>query len=145
MHVPSEKTLLEAFPNLKREDAKLIRALAKAVDDVETDEYGYPVGEDPLEELVNAYVPETQKYVRSLYSDPYRSDIWRVTVALHAINMILDGFGVEAIGPDVGGPSLPPYEYISMGDPYETTLIYNRKTNSLSIGNWGDIAERHRW
>lgn len=144
MRAPSAKALLEAFRDLSSEEAKLIRALAKAVDDVEFDRYGSGiVGDDPLEELVNEYVPGTAKYVRSMHSDPYRSHMWRVTVALHAMNEIMDTHGVEALGPDVGGPSPPPYEYLNTGDTYATTLIYSRKSNSISIGNWGDIAERH--
>jgi len=135
MRAPGEKTLLDAF-RLSRQEAKLIRALAKAVD--EADAEG-----DPLEELVSAYVPGTVKYVRSMYSDPYRSHMWRVTVALHAINEVVGGYGVEALGPDVGGMQPPPYEYINMGDTYAATLIYSRQTNTLSIGSWGDIAERH--
>jgi hypothetical protein len=35
------------------------------------------------------------------------------------------------------------YEYLNTGDTYGTTLIYRRKTDTLSIGNWGDVAERH--
>jgi len=139
MRAPSEKKLLEAFRDLRPEEAKLIRALARAVDADSADV-------DPLEELVDKYVPGTAKYVRSMFSNPYRSHMWRVTVALHAMDEVMGTYGVEALGPDVGGPSPPPYEYLNTGDTYATTLIYRRRDNSLNIGSWGDIAERHpRW
>lgn len=129
MRAPSEKKLLEAFRDLDRKQAKLIRAFAKAEDDPEE-----------LEELVEK-VPETERYVRSLYSSPYRSGIWRVTVALHAINEIVGGYGVEGLGPGRSGDFALPYEYINMGDTYITTLIYDRDKDRLFIGDWGSIVE----
>jgi len=132
MRAPSEKALLNAFRDLTRENAKLIRALARATDD-----------EELLEQLVNDNVPGTARYVRSMFSSPYRSHMWRVTVALHAMNEIMGTYGVEALGPDVGGPNPPPYEYLNSGDTYATTLVYRRSDDSLHIGSWGDVAERH--
>ncbi len=132
VRVPSEKNLLSAFPSLTPASAKLIRMFAKAADDGAK-----------LKELVDAYAPETAKYVRSMHSDPYRTGIWRVTVALHAINELLGTYGVEALGPGRTGDYAPPYEYLNAGDTYATTLIYSRDGDNLRVGNWGDIAERH--
>lgn len=129
MRAPSEKKLLEAFRDLTPKDAKLIRKFAKAVDDPEE-----------LEDLVEK-VPATEAYVRSLYSSPYRSGIWRVTVAMHAINELVGGYGVEGIGPGRSGDYAPPYEYVNMGDTYATTLIYDRDKDRLFIGDWGTIVE----
>lgn len=129
MRAPSEKKLLEAFRDLSKKDAKLIRKFAKAEDDPEE-----------LEELVEK-VPATEAYVRSMYSDPYRSGIWRVTVVLHAINEIVGGYGVEGLGPGRSGDQAPPYEYINFGDTYATTLIYDRDKDRLYIGDWGSIVE----
>lgn len=131
MRAPSINVLRETF-RLDSSQAKLVRAFAKAADDG-----------DELRNLVDAHAPKTARYVRSMYSDPYRSSMWRTTVALHAINEIVGGYGVEGLGPDVGGPTPPPYEYINAGDTYATTLIYRRKTDTLSVGSWGDIVERH--
>ena len=64
--------------------------------------------------------------------------------ALREMSEILDMHGVEALGPrhyDYFKPS--PYEYLNAGDTYATTLIYDRAKDTLSIGSWGDIAERH--
>jgi hypothetical protein len=138
MRAPSQKALLEAFRDLTPEDAKLIRALAKAVDE---DFLGDP---DTLRTLVEDYTPDTAKYVRGLYSDPYRTHLWRVTVALHAMDEVMGTFGVKALGPDIGGMEPPPYEYLNTGDTYATTLIYRRRDNSLHIGDWSSIAEKHR-
>ncbi len=128
MRAPSEKKLVEAFRDLTPKNAKLIRAFARAEDDPEK-----------LEELVEK-VPATDAYVRSLYSSPYNSGMWRVTVALHAINELVDGYGVEPLGP-VDTRYGPPYEYINMGDTYATTLIYDRDKDELFIGDWGSIVE----
>lgn len=126
MRAPSEKKLLEAFRDLDKKDAKLIRKFAKAEDDTTG---------DALRDLVESdAVPATNQYVRSLYSEPYRSGIWRVTVALHAINELVGGFGVEGLGPE--------YQYINMGDTYATTLIYDRDKDRLFIGDWGSIVEQ---
>jgi hypothetical protein len=132
MRAPSEKKLLEAFRDLTPKNAKLIRKFAKAEDDT--------TGET-LENLVPK-VPATDAYVRSLYSSPYRSRIWRVTVALHAINELVEGHGVEGLGPGRSGDYAPPYEYINTGDTYSTTLIYDRDKDRLFIGSWGDIVEK---
>jgi hypothetical protein len=135
MRVPSIARLLEAFPDLDKQKAKLIRELGHAVDEGET-----------LEHLIDENVPETSKYVRKMYSNPYNSHMWRVTVALHAMNVVMGTYGVEALGPDVHGPNPPPYEYLNTGDTYATTLIYRRRDDSLNIGNWGDIVEHHpKW
>ncbi len=135
MQTPSAAKLQATF-RLSRADAELIRALGHAADDG-----------DALRELVDRYedarLPKTAKYVRSLHSDPYYSRIWRVTVALEAMNEIMDTHGVEALGPGREGDYAPPYEYLNTGDTYAATLIYHRASDSLRIGSWGDIAERH--
>ena len=134
MQCPSVKKLLEAFPmHLDEGKAKLIRKLAHSVDDA-----------DQLRQIIDTQCPKTAQYVRSLYNSPYSSHIWRVTVALYAIDVILDTCGVEALGPgDPGEGYAPPYEYLNAGDPYLRTLIYCRKSDRLFIGCWGDIAEKH--
>jgi len=131
MRCPSSQKLQE-YLHLSPEQARLVRALAKAADDGEV-----------LAALVEASCPDTAAYVRSMHSDPYNSHMWRVTVALHAMDKVLGTYGVEPLGPTIGPSYAPPYEYLNTGDTYGTTLIYRRKTDSLSIGSWGDIAERH--
>lgn len=133
MRVASEKKLLEAFPELDKTKARLIRALGHAADE-----------ERALRILIedNELLKETDKYARSLYGNGYDSHMWRVTLALHAIDTLLGTYGVEPLGPvRMQGP---PYEYCNMGDPYTTTLIYSKNSDSLFIGCWGDIAEKMR-
>ena len=132
MKAPSAKTLLSKFKQLSAEDAKLIRAIAAASAD----------GDD-LKKLIDARVPATASYVRSMHSDPYRSKLWRTTVALHAMNEVLGTHGVEGLGPPRGGDYAPPYEYLNTGDTYAATLIYDRDRDRLFVGSWGDIAEDH--
>jgi hypothetical protein len=131
MRAPSSQNLQSQL-RLTPEQAKLVRALAHAADDGEV-----------LAALVEGSVPKTAEYVRSMHSDPYNSHMWRVTVALHAMDVVVGTFGVEALGPTSCPSYAPPYEYLNTGDAYAATLIYRRKTDTLSIGSWGDITARH--
>lgn len=138
MRAPSEKNLIQTF-GLTRDEAKMIRKLAKAADDGEA-----------LEELVNeGGLPQTERWVRQMHSDPYNSRMWRISVALAGIAEVLGphgAFGVEALGPDSNDYQHGPiYEYVNMGDTYATTLIYRRATDNLFISNYGDIVEKARW
>lgn len=129
MRVPSAKRLVDSFRDLDYAGANLIRRLAKAVDEPD--------------KLIDKSCPATAAYVRRMHTSPYDSHMWRTTVALHAMDKILGMSGVESLGPASGSSHSPPYEYMNAGDAYATTLIYKRATDSLSIGNWGDIAGRH--
>ena len=133
MRAPSVKALLAAFPkDLDVDKAKLIRQIAAATDDA-----------DGLKKLIDERCPETAAYASSCHGDPFRPQIWRVTMALYAIDKILGTFGVEGLGPPRSGDHAPPFEYLNTGDPYTTTLVYKRKTDRLTIGRWGDIVEKH--
>lgn len=132
MRSPSIKALRGAF-KLDLGQARLIKQIASAADDPKD-----------LEWTINAHCPATADYVRSMYSDPYHSRIWRVTVALHAINAILGTHGVEGLGPaDESDGYAPPFEYLNTGDTYATTLIYKRATDNLYLGCWGNVVEGH--
>jgi hypothetical protein len=118
---------------LDKDQAVLIRKLGAACDDG-----------DALQELIESSCPETASYVSKMYSIPYRSAMWRVTVALHSMDEIVGTCGVEALGQSNDDPRYaPPYEYLNTGDTYAVTLIYCRHTNQIVLGSWGDIAERH--
>lgn len=132
MRCPSATKLIDTFRDLDRKQANLIRRLAHACD------HG-----DLLAVLIERECPETHAYVRSLYSSPYRSQIWRVTVVMHAIDRVLGTYGVEGLGPQRSGDYAPAYEYCNAGDTYSTTLIYTRDTDTIRIGCWGDIVEKH--
>lgn len=128
MRSPAITTLCDTF-GLSRDGARRIKRIAAASRDGEQ-----------LRAIVDGECPATAQYVGRLYSDPYGSAMWRTTVALHAINVILGTHGVESLGP-VDHLYGPPYEYLNAGDPYTSTLIYCRRTDSLTVGCWGDIAE----
>jgi hypothetical protein len=131
MRAPSVKTLTANF-RISPDEAKLIRKIATTADD----------GEE-LKTLIDARVPATSSYVRSLFSNPYRSRIWRTTVALHAMNDIMGTHGVEGLGPGRSGDYAPPYEYLNTGDTYASTLVFDRDKDRLFISSWGNIAEAH--
>lgn len=129
MRCPSVSRLTAAFPHTL---AKGIRHLCQLADKPEE-----------LRDLIETIHLVTAAYMQKCHSDPMRSRMWRRMMILHAIDVLMDGNGVEALGPNVGGPNPPPFEYINMGDPYVATLIYTRETDTLRIGCWGDIVERH--
>ncbi len=131
MKAPSVKRLVETF-KLSSADARKVRALAHLADDAEK-----------LEAFVSGNCPATDVYARSCHTSPWDSYMWRVAMALHAIDAILNGYGVEGLGPPGGRSYAPPFEYVNFGDAYATTLIYCRAVDELRIGCWGDIAEKH--
>lgn len=131
MRAPSEQKLIEAF-KIEPEKAKRVRALCHKAEDGEA-----------LEAYIAEHCPETHAYARSCHGDQFRTHIWRVTMVLHAIDIIVGGCGVEGLGPGRSGDYAPPYEYVNFGDPYVTTLIYKRDSDTLFIGSWGPIVERN--
>ena len=131
MRAPSSQNLQSRL-GLTSEQAKLVRALAHAANDGEV-----------LAALVEGSVPKTAEYVRRMHSSPYDSHMWRVTVALHAMDVVVGTFGVEPLGPTSGPSYAPPYEYLNAGDTYATTLVYRRKTDNLFISTMGDIVEKY--
>ena len=56
---------------------------------------------------------------------------------LQTADKMMNGHGVERIS-GVGGGLM----YVNMGDTYDTTLIYDYKTNRFVVSSWGDIVER---
>jgi len=129
--VPSAARLCTAFPQLEREQALLIRKLAHVRDEPER-----------LGALLEKECPETDAYRRRCYNDPLDSRMWRTTLVLHAIDLILGTSGVEVLGEPEDFRSAPPYEYCNTGDSYGTTLVYHRDADAIRIGSWADIAER---
>lgn len=124
-------TVMVAELGIERRTALLIRRIARAVDD-----------RPELEKLIEKNCPRTWGDVPKHYHDPFSGRGWRVTMALRAIDELLETCGVEALGP-VDMHAGPPYEYCNAGDPYVATLIYTRDTDTLRVGSWGDIAEKH--
>lgn len=131
MKAPSASAMMEAF-RISDDQAKLIRNLAKNVDDPEE-----------LSAIVEKSCPKTVRYIGQMHGSPWNSHMWRVTIALHAMDEILGTSGVESLGPEEGSSFSPPYKYLNTGDTYAATLIYKRSSDALSIGSWGDIAEKH--
>lgn len=129
--MPSATRLMSTF-GISRADANLLRSIGHAVDNADT-----------LRANIDLSCPETAAYVRTLYSDPYTSHMWRVTVALHAMDVILGTHGVEALGGSSDSVKAPPFEYLNAGDTYATTLVFCRASCTITIATWGDIAERH--
>lgn len=130
IRMPSTARLVAAFRDLDRPTASLMRRIAKAADEP-----------DDLMRLIRRVEP-TARYVNQLHHSPYESAMWRRTVVLHALDVLLGTAGVEPLGP-ISAFRGPPYEYLNAGDTYVATLIFSRDADAITIGSWGDIAERH--
>tara|TARA_R110002110_G_scaffold191285_1_gene399457 strand:- start:109 stop:522 length:414 start_codon:yes stop_codon:yes gene_type:complete len=125
----SIKRLMSTF-HIPAYSADLIRTLCAMADD--------PCGlEDEID--TNDFLDSTESYVRSLYRSPYRSAMWRRTVILHAINVLIDGCGIECSTWDQDSArGVPDREYINVGDTYALTLVYSADSDNLFIGTFGD-------
>jgi len=68
-----------------------------------------------------------------------------VSSALEEASRIIGGFGVEALQPE--GAWVDRYwynnilDYVNMGDPYVTTIMYDTQKGEFLIGLWGDFLE----
>ena len=132
MRCASKSNLMQGL-RVSAEKAEHVRKLSALADQPEE-----------LQSYIETHLPGTFKYPKSLHGHPDVSDLnrgWRTTIVLHGMDEAVGGYGVEALGPQ--GASWPPHEYVNMGDAYATTLIYTRKTDTVSVGDWGSIAERH--
>lgn len=60
--------------------------------------------------------------------------------ALQEANKLLEGHGVEALGP-VNARNGPPYLYINFGDTYDATIMWSRDDRKIFVakGGWGDV------
>src|ERR1700685_2430408 len=110
MRAPSTNALVTAFRDLDRKGANLIRALAHATNNA-----------GKLAALIEKRFPSPHASARSRYNHPYQSHMWRVTMATHAIDVVLGTHGVEPLG-TVYARSGPPYEYCDAGDTYSPPL-----------------------
>lgn len=138
MRTPSVEKLCASFRDLSASDARLLKRVCGAVAVASS-------SDEPSElaRLVAAgRLPATDRYVRSLASDPYRSRTWRSTVALHACNELLGMSGVESLGGTDNPGYAPDWEYLNAGDTYATTLVYRLATDTIRISCMGSIVEQ---
>lgn len=121
---PSKKKLVEAFGHIGIGplQASLIRDMIR----------GSLSTKKILE--VEAF-SKTREWVESCYNMPSRSEI-----VMSAINDLLSGYGVEPLwGDDVYWPK---YQYVNLGDTYDTTIVHNLENDTYRITSWGDVVER---
>lgn len=109
MNYPSVKKLCEITDI---ETAKQIRGILDGSIDPET-------------------VPQTADWVRQCFNRPSDTEL-----ALHAADVLLGNFGVEAFETKQGY-----CEYSNTGDSYAWTLCHWR--GRFHVCSWADIAERH--
>jgi hypothetical protein len=80
-------------------------------------------------------VPGMDDVLRGYYHQPGRNE------AIHlAINLLIDGYGIEVIRPDDwDGEWLA--SYVNTGDTYNLTVIYDHRNGDWSITTYGDFVE----
>lgn len=123
MNFHSVKVIMEAL-NVDRETAKRIRGVIKG-----------NIKPEDHEDLF----PHTCKWIRSCYHQP-----WETDVIMSALNELIEGFGVEALGGgDWNNRYTPPFEYINTGDTYNATIIRDNRKGRFFISTWGDIVEQN--
>lgn len=70
----------------------------------------------------------------------------RIDRILICLDELLDGFGVECLrdntGQQMDGSDIVA-EYINVGDTYDSTLLFNHRTQAFSLTSWGDFVERN--
>lgn len=96
-----------------------------------------------LTELVSRYHGklDTELSVEEMVSDLERAFKEEDTDdALRHADELLEGHGVEALGP-VNMNDGPPYLYVNFGDTYDPTIMYSRDDNKIfvAMGGWGDV------
>ena len=85
-------------------------------------------------------VPETEAWVRQCYHCPRAKEL-----ILHAVNAVLDLYGVEAI--DVEEAYVDSYHggiiasYCNTGDTYAQTVLLDSETQEFMLTSWGDFLE----
>lgn len=100
-----------------------------------------------LQKLTQAFGPEKAKQIKDLLTKKTKTTDYQSVQNLEsfqesysdrlmeAFNEILNGHGVESLGEDYG------YDYVNMGDTYDTTLLFDKENYRILIGTWGDIVE----
>jgi hypothetical protein len=78
-----------------------------------------------------------QAWVRQCYNRPSKRE-----QRMLALNEVLQGFGVEIIGnvnmcddDDIHA------EYVNMGETYNVTILFDRRTRRFRLTTWGDWVE----
>lgn len=122
MKMPSVKVLHDTFRDLSEPSAHIVRAIGHVVDDA-----------DALNYLLYTHIPEDVRRGRFIETNHHMSRMWRVTMALRAIDYMCVTHGVEALGDR--------FEYLNAGDPYINTLVYDKCEDSLDVCDWASIAE----
>lgn len=80
------------------------------------------------------HFPKTHKWAMTCYNYPVFHEL-----VMYALNEVLEGFGVEAIGDFDNYPPKLDFEYINKGDTYAPTII--RHKGRYYLTSYGDMVE----
>jgi hypothetical protein len=110
--------LTDNFSHLDDADIDLLHGIL--ADDVEPD-----------------FVTATDDWIRQCFHRPSDNEL-----KMHAVDTVLEGFGVEAIDLDSDDfRSGPAAVYSNQGDTYDATVVYLRDADEYIVSTWGDVFE----
>ena len=118
---PSIKSLVSSL-GITEDKAKLVRSIIK--------------GETKLRDLPPEHFPSTNAWIDSCHNIPPNREI-----RLEALNELIGGYGVEAIGDCNCYPPNIKAEYINTGDTYSATILRVNATGTYRLTTWGDFVE----
>ena len=118
MNYPSIKTLTTRL-DIEKPQAAIIRGLMRG--DINPEK-----------------IAQTEVWISQCYNRPSDDEL-----IMHAIDAVLENFGVEALGSDLGGfyRHAPQYSYSNTGDSYAATVILDNETGRFIVSSWGDLVE----
>ena len=127
----SKKNLIKEF-GILAEEAELVLLLVRYAGDPYR-----PSETHRLESLIYSTpcLEKTEEYARRCHTSPFNSWMWRKTMAMHAIDTLVDGFGLE--GGKLRGKE---FSYVNFGESYTPTIIWSTEAKTPYIGCWGDRA-----
>ena len=111
--------VLEAFPHLTAKQAKQVRGIMAG-------------SFDPVD------VPGMESRLRQMYNRPRDS-----ALRMMALDILLEGFGVESILLPFPDRQLYVAEYVNTGDTYSATILFETQTGKYRITTWGDWLEAY--
>lgn len=119
-NTPSVKTMME-YLHISKDDARKIKKILTGKIDLMT-------------------IDSARKREEDAYNHHDK-----ITLALEAVNEVMDGFGSEYIESiEDSCYNAEGLEYINMGDTYTNTMMYDYRDQIWRVGTQGDVVEIER-
>lgn len=74
--------------------------------------------------------------------EKYRDGHVSLRFTMERADELMNGYGVEYIRHSLDGCRVVyGLDYVSMGDTYSTTLVYDHRNDRFIVGSWGSMVE----